>query len=111
MTVQIRRISSVLSTVGSTPAGLFLLTLALAQSKGRLSDADEARHEYDIRLHPNALTDGPYDLILGAVAHDNFKSMSVDALVQAIMPNGIVADLKGMWRKHQWPAGLAYWQV
>ena len=36
-------------------AGLFLLTLALAQSKGRLSDADEASHLKALRHLPAAL--------------------------------------------------------
>jgi glucosamine--fructose-6-phosphate aminotransferase (isomerizing) len=36
-------------------AGLFLLTLALAQTKGRLSDADEAMHIKDMRHLPAAL--------------------------------------------------------
>ena len=36
-------------------AGLFLLTLALAQSKGRLSDADEAAHLKAMRHLPAAL--------------------------------------------------------
>ncbi|WP_210544366.1 glutamine--fructose-6-phosphate transaminase (isomerizing) [Rhodoferax sp. PAMC 29310] len=36
-------------------AGLFLLTLALAQSKGRLSEADEARHLKAMRHLPAAL--------------------------------------------------------
>jgi glucosamine--fructose-6-phosphate aminotransferase (isomerizing) len=36
-------------------AGLFLLTLALAQSKGRLSEADEAMHLKDMRHLPAAL--------------------------------------------------------
>ena len=36
-------------------AGLFLLTLALAQSKGRLSEAEEARHLKAMRHLPTAL--------------------------------------------------------
>ena len=36
-------------------AGLFLLTLALAQTKGRLSDAQEAQHIKDMRHLPAAL--------------------------------------------------------
>jgi glucosamine--fructose-6-phosphate aminotransferase (isomerizing) len=36
-------------------AGLFLLTLALMQSKGRLSDAEEARHLKALRHLPTAL--------------------------------------------------------
>lgn len=36
-------------------AGLFLLTLALAQAKGRLSDADEARYLKEMRHLPVAL--------------------------------------------------------
>ena len=37
-------------------AGLFLLTLALAQNKGRLSEADEARHLKAMRHLPAALS-------------------------------------------------------
>jgi glutamine---fructose-6-phosphate transaminase (isomerizing) len=36
-------------------AGLFLLTLALAQTRGHLSDADEAKHLKDLRHLPVAL--------------------------------------------------------
>ena len=36
-------------------AGLFLLTLALAQARGHLSDADEAKHLKDLRHLPVAL--------------------------------------------------------
>ncbi len=76
-----------------------------------VANKDEAYHEYGIDLHASALVEGPYDLILGAVAHKEYKSVQADAITQALTPNGIVADLKGMWRDHKWPENASYWQV
>lgn len=76
-----------------------------------MADKDEAHHEYGISLHGDALSDGPYDLILGAVSHQPYKKLEAKSLISALAPNGIIADLKGMWRNYEWPENLAYWQV
>lgn len=74
-----------------------------------VADAEEAHHEYGISL--KADTEGPFDLVIGAVAHKPYKAMPPEAVAGLTHKDGIIADLKGMWRNHKWPSNLTYWQV
>lgn len=61
-----------------------------------LADPDEASREYGIELvDPTARK---YDVVLGAVAHDAYRSLSESALHDFLKPDGVIADLKGIWR-------------
>lgn len=61
-----------------------------------LADPAEARHEYGVDLAADAL-DGRYDVVIGAVSHGDYAALPADRLAALVKPDGLVADLKGMW--------------
>lgn len=76
-----------------------------------LADAEEAHHEYGLKLEACPEPFMPYDLVVGAVAHEAYRGFTAADLAELVGGKGIIADLKGMWRSHSWPQGLTYWQV
>ncbi|HAT36796.1 MAG TPA: nucleotide sugar dehydrogenase [Rhodospirillaceae bacterium] len=71
-----------------------------------LADAAETNAVYGLALttEPN----GPYDVVVGAVAHDRFQSIDPQDL---LTPNGLLADIKGIWRDRPLPSGFRYWAL
>jgi UDP-N-acetyl-D-galactosamine dehydrogenase len=62
-----------------------------------LADPAEAKHEYGLELvDPNALTQ-KVDLVLGAVAHAQYRELSAEEVTGLLKDNGQVADLKRVW--------------
>ena len=61
-----------------------------------LADPAEARHEYGVAL--TSLNGQRYDLVLGLVPHEEYRSMDASHLESLIADGGMVADVKGMWR-------------
>jgi len=74
-----------------------------------LADRDEVRREYELELESEP--DGRFDCLIGAVRHKDYETMSADAVMSKLTDNGVVADLKGMWRKLDLPAGLRRWTL
>jgi UDP-N-acetyl-D-galactosamine dehydrogenase len=61
-----------------------------------LADEEEVEREYGIGL---TKVDGRrYDLVIGAVAHDAYRSFDAARLEALVAPRGTLADLKSMWR-------------
>jgi len=56
-------------------------------------DKDEAVHEYDIKPI-DQLTEGKYDAILLAVAHDEFKALSLEQIKAFGKDNHVLYDIK-----------------
>jgi len=71
-----------------------------------LADVEETRQEYAIDIVASPQTG--YDCVVGAVPHQAFDSLSLDRL---LVSGGLVADMKGMWRAPDIPAGLRYWSL
>ncbi len=71
-----------------------------------LADAAETKHEYGVDLigEPS----GPYHAVLGAVPHAVFNDMPIADLLE---PDGLVADIKGIWRGVDLGAGLRRWSL
>ncbi|TZG29272.1 nucleotide sugar dehydrogenase [Sphingomonas montanisoli] len=61
-----------------------------------LADPVEARHEYGVGLSSDALS-GRYDVVVGAVPHADYKGLDPALINDLVEPNGLVADIKGMW--------------
>ena len=54
------------------------------------------------RDHGLALTDPEgrrYDIVIGAVSHDQYRAMTGAELNALLAPGGTIADLKGIWRE------------
>jgi len=69
-----------------------------------LADPIETEREYGIR--PVDRPAGPYGCAVAAVAHDVFQAPTLHGLLSA---EGLVADIKGVWRHESWPNGIRYW--
>ena len=61
-----------------------------------LANSDAVRQEYGYALTvPNGRR---YDLVLGLVPHEEYRSMDATQLCGLVAEGGTVADIKGMWR-------------
>jgi UDP-N-acetyl-D-galactosamine dehydrogenase len=49
--------------------------------------------------------------VIGAVHHDSYRDLSPDALGAMLNEGGTLADIKGMWRRHQLAPQLDYWTL
>ena len=52
-----------------------------------------------------------YDLVIGAVRHEEYRSLDRDALGEMLAPGGTLADIKGMWRSNALATSLDYWTL
>src|SRR5437764_1678983 len=61
-----------------------------------LASAAEVEREHGLKVtDPDG---GRYDLVVGAVAHNDYRDIADDSLAGLLAPGGTRADLKGMWR-------------
>ena len=52
-----------------------------------------------------------FDAVVGAVPHEEYRTLDGAALATMLRPGGLVADIKGMWRGCALPAGLRHWTL
>ena len=52
-----------------------------------------------------------YDLVVGAVAHRDYRELGDDRLISLVAPGGTLADLKGMWRGRRLDSSLDRWTL
>jgi len=76
-----------------------------------MADPQEARDHYGIDLLTSLSNSAGYDCVIGAVSHSAYTSLTGDALTHLLKPNGLLADIKGLWRGMELPAALRYWQL
>ena len=75
-----------------------------------VADPDEIRAEADgFILAAEADMQG-LDAVIIAVAHRQFKGMGADKIGKMVKPGSVIADLKGLFRKEDFP-GSAYWRL
>ena len=74
------------------------------------ADPAEARHEYDIELERDAL-DGRYDLVFAAVPHDDYKALREEIVGGLVPDDGLLADLKGIWRGREFGGRVRRWSL
>jgi len=75
------------------------------------ADAAEAQHEYGISLRPSLDGAAAFDCVVGAVPHTPYMAFTTDSFAGMVKPGGLVADIKGMWRKVKMPAGIQHWRL
>jgi UDP-N-acetyl-D-glucosamine/UDP-N-acetyl-D-galactosamine dehydrogenase len=74
-----------------------------------LADPTEVEREHGLKV---AAPDGDrYDLVVGAVAHDDYRRLSDAQLEAMIAPGGLLADLKGMWRDRELDPAISRWTL
>jgi len=74
-----------------------------------LADGAEALHEYGLALDPSAL-ERRYDVVFAAVPHASYKAMQGGDVAKLVADDGLVADLKGIWRGCL-PAAIESWTL
>ena len=75
------------------------------------ADAAEAKSLYGLELLPGLDGAEGYDAVIGAVQHDVYRKFDAADLVRLVVVDGVVADIKGMWRGLTLPDGLRRWQL
>jgi UDP-N-acetyl-D-galactosamine dehydrogenase len=74
-----------------------------------LADAAELQREHELSVvEPGA---SRYALVIGAVAHAEYRALSSDELEALLDEGGILADLKSMWRDRQLNASIVRWSL
>lgn len=71
------------------------------------ASAEEFEHEYNFSL--SAEPTGLYDAVIVAVAHKEFVNLDPSDFSKLLKPGGILADLKGLYRKAEWTSEFDYW--
>lgn len=76
-----------------------------------VADAPDAEHEYGVKF--TAFTDLPQvPLLVVAVAHKEFKSLSLDELLAKVQPGGVILDVKSILPKEEIRArGFILWRL
>lgn len=75
------------------------------------ADPVEAKKEYGLDLHPGMNEIPPVDCIVGAVKHDVYCDYTSEVLAQHVAEDGLIVDLKGMWRDIEMPDGIRRWNL
>ena len=74
-----------------------------------LADAAELQRKHRLSVvEPGA---SQYALVIGAVAHAQYRAFSSGELEAMLEEGGILADLKGMWRDRQLNASIVRWSL
>jgi UDP-N-acetyl-D-galactosamine dehydrogenase len=74
-----------------------------------LADPDEVTRDYGLAtIQPNGAR---YDLVVGAVAHAQYRDLSAAQLEALVESGGTLADLKGMWRDRQLNPAIGRWSL
>ena len=75
------------------------------------ADAAEAKAEYGIDLLDSLENGYGYNAVVGAVRHREYEGFAADDLRKLVAGDGVVADIKGMWRGVTLPEGIQRWQL
>ena len=74
-----------------------------------VAPAGEVEREHGFKVtDPNGRR---YDLVIGAVAHSDYRDLPNTRLEQLVAPGGTLADLKGMWRDRSLDPSLDRWTL
>jgi len=74
-----------------------------------VASADEIEREHGLKVtEPDGRS---YDLVVGAVAHRDYRELTAHRLAALVAPGGTLADLKGMWRGLQLGAAVNRWTL
>jgi UDP-N-acetyl-D-glucosamine/UDP-N-acetyl-D-galactosamine dehydrogenase len=74
-----------------------------------LADPDEIEREHGLRARQ---PDGErFDLVVGAVAHRQYRELRDEQLQALVAENGTLADLKGMWRERGLDPAIDRWTL
>jgi UDP-N-acetyl-D-galactosamine dehydrogenase len=74
-----------------------------------VASAEEIEREHGLKVtEPDGRS---YDLVIGAVAHRDYRDLADEQLTAMVAPGGTLADLKGMWRGRKLDPSLDRWAL
>jgi UDP-N-acetyl-D-galactosamine dehydrogenase len=73
------------------------------------ADPTQVRAEFD--RDPEAFDGRSFDLVVGAVKHEEYRLLSGERLAALVAPGGTLADVKAMWRGQALPNSVDYWTL
>lgn len=76
-----------------------------------LADVADAKAYYGIDIHSSLDGFNHYDVVVGAVSHEGYKSWNEDVFATILQPKGIVADLKKIWSPELCGPQQIYWSL
>ena len=76
-----------------------------------VADPVEAEQLYGIRPLINLEGAHGYDCVVGAVAHAPYLSFTADSFAELLTADGLVADIKGLWRHVDFPEAIRVWRL
>ena len=76
-----------------------------------LADPAEALAHYGLRLLPAVPESGAFDALLAAVPHRAYAALDGAALARLLREDGLLADLKGLWRHQELPPNVRRWTL
>lgn len=76
-----------------------------------VADGAEAEKLYGFPLLPSLDGQNGFDAVVGAVRHDDYLALGAADLAALVREGGLIADIKGLWRETDRPAGRDYWQL
>jgi UDP-N-acetyl-D-galactosamine dehydrogenase len=74
-------------------------------------DPEQAKQFYDIEVIRDFDQCQDFDAVVGAVAHHEYALLGKAALLRMVRAEGVLADLKGIWRNYDFPPPIRYWQL
>ena len=91
------------------------LVARLEELGHRVSVADPHADPGDVRSEfgrePEEVDGRRFDLVVGAVKHDQYRQLQPERLAALLTPGGTLADIKAMWREQPLPASIDYWSL
>jgi UDP-N-acetyl-D-galactosamine dehydrogenase len=76
-----------------------------------LADAAEAEAIYGVELLGDLGAATGYHCVVGAVSHDLYRGFNAKIFERLLTPDGLLADVKGMWRDAPLPEGIRRWEL
>jgi UDP-N-acetyl-D-galactosamine dehydrogenase len=73
------------------------------------ADPGEVRAQFN--REPEAIDGRRFDLVVGAVKHEEYRHLPSERLAALLRPGGTLADVKAMWREHSLSANIDYWTL
>ena len=73
--------------------------------------ADPAEVRAEFGRDPEEVDGRSFDLVVGAVKHDDYRDLPPGRLAALVSEGGTLADIKAMWRDRAVPASLDYWTL
>lgn len=81
----------------------------LVEVHDALADSEETKQALGVSLVPSLDNIGLFDCIIGAVSHSAYTEFTPETFSSLLVDDGLIADVKGIWRHLDLPKTYARW--